>query len=179
MRRHLNKKIVIIINGKGGAGKDTACAIATEHYHTQIISAITPIKELARQCGWGGEKDHRSRKFLSDLKRLLVKYNNLPNTYLDHQYALFLQSNYDLLFVHIREADQMDAFKSKVSVNCVTLLIKSPYDVLTYGNSSDDDVENYQYDYSFNNDQSIAALKIGFPAFLSQLLSREGLMQID
>ena len=39
------------------------------------ISSITPIKDLAKLCGWGGEKNEKSRKFLSDLKQLLIDYN--------------------------------------------------------------------------------------------------------
>ena len=66
------KKIVIIINGNGGAGKDTLCDFAGEVYDTMNISAITPIKEIAKANGWNGEKDAKSRKFLADLKQIFV-----------------------------------------------------------------------------------------------------------
>ena len=72
----LKDKIVIIINGKGGAGKDTVCDIAAKFYKVEIISAITPIKEIATSFGWRGEKDRRARKFLSDLKRAFIEYND-------------------------------------------------------------------------------------------------------
>ena len=45
------EKIVIIINGVGGAGKDTLCDLASKHYKVKNISAITPIKEIAQKCG--------------------------------------------------------------------------------------------------------------------------------
>ena len=75
-------KIVIIINGRGGVGKDTLCDFAAKHYKVENISSITPIKDLAKLCGWGGEKNEKSRKFLSDLKQLLIDYNEYPTQYL-------------------------------------------------------------------------------------------------
>ena len=65
---HLKKKIVIIINGKGGAGKDTVCEITSKFFKVRNISAITPIKEIAANFGWNGEKDNKSRKFLKLFK---------------------------------------------------------------------------------------------------------------
>ena len=47
-------KLTIVINGKGGVGKDTLCRFAAERYKTRNISSITPIKELAAACGWQG-----------------------------------------------------------------------------------------------------------------------------
>ena len=41
-------KIVIIINGRGGVGKDTLCDFAAKHYKVENISSITPIKDLAK-----------------------------------------------------------------------------------------------------------------------------------
>ena len=60
------KQLAIVINGCGGVGKDTLCQMAARHYKVRNISSVTPIKELAVQCGWNGAKDNRSRKFLSD-----------------------------------------------------------------------------------------------------------------
>ena len=72
-------KAVIVINGAGGVGKDTLCDLAAKHFKVRNISTITPIKELASMCGWDGRKDDKSRKFLSDMKRLTVEYNDFPN----------------------------------------------------------------------------------------------------
>ena len=70
----LSEKIVVIINGKGGVGKDTLCNTSTTYFMSEMISAITPIKEVAKMCGWKGDKSSKSRKFLSDLKRLLCLF---------------------------------------------------------------------------------------------------------
>ena len=96
-------KLAIVINGAGGVGKDTLCAIAAKKYRVRNVSSITPIKELAARCGWKGEKTDRARKFLSDLKRLTVEFSDLPTEYLTEQYREFLAGDEQILFAHIRE----------------------------------------------------------------------------
>ena len=41
------EKVLIIINGKGGVGKDTLCAFAGRYFQAKNVSSITPIKEIA------------------------------------------------------------------------------------------------------------------------------------
>ena len=50
------KKYVVIINGKGGVGKDTLCDIVSKKYCVNNVSSITPIKQIAQIGGWKGEK---------------------------------------------------------------------------------------------------------------------------
>ena len=102
------EKLVIIINGVGGVGKDTLCDFAAKYYKIRKISAITPIKEIAQHYGWNGEKDERSRKFLSDVKRAFIEYNDLPTQYLLKQYEKFKKSEDEILFVHIREKEEIE-----------------------------------------------------------------------
>lgn len=175
----LKKKIVIIINGKGGVGKDTVCSIASNFFKVSTISAITPIKEIAANYGWHGEKDNKSRKFLSDLKRAFVEYNNLPNRYLEKEYQIFKASDKDILFVHIRERDQIDAFKKSIDIKCVTMLVKSPYienNNYQYGNTSDDSVDEFCYDYCYKNETDIENLPKDFINFICNLFIREGVL---
>ncbi len=61
-----------------------------KNYKTVNVSAITPIKEIASNYGWNGEKDAKSRKFLSDLKRAFADYNDLPTHYLYEEYKAFM-----------------------------------------------------------------------------------------
>lgn len=165
-------KVVIIINGRGGAGKDTLCELAAKHFKVQNISAITPIKEIARQYGWDGKKDSRSRRFLSDLKRVFVEYNDLPTKYLYEQYRAFLDGEEQVLFVHIREKEEIDKFKSRVDTRCYTLLIeRNQAEVQEWGNVSDDEVENYPYDLRYNNDRSLEETEEAFASLLKELLS--------
>ena len=80
------KKLVMVINGAGGVGKDTLCEFAMKHFKVMNISSITPIKELAALAGWDGKKDDKSRKFLSDLKQLSVEYNDYPTLWCTERY---------------------------------------------------------------------------------------------
>ena len=104
------KKQVFVINGPGGVGKDTLCAMAAQHFKVKNVSSITPIKEIATQCGWGGEKTDRARKFLADLKALTVEYNDYPTKWITKEYEDFLSSDEEIMFVHIREGAEIRKF---------------------------------------------------------------------
>ncbi|MCD8180525.1 MAG: hypothetical protein LUF26_03485 [Firmicutes bacterium] len=165
------EKTVIIINGKGGAGKDTLCDMAAKHYAVRNVSAITPIKEIAKNYGWNGEKDSKSRKFLSDLKRVFIEYNDLPTKYLLEQYELFMRSDERLMFVHIREGAEIDKLKSLIKTKCLTLLVRRPIDgAESWGNASDDEVEQYGYDLYYDNDKPLEETESDFIEFLNKLI---------
>lgn len=164
------EKTVIIINGNGGVGKDTLCDFASAKYRTMNVSAITPIKNIALQHGWRGEKDPRSRKFLADLKQTFVEYNDLPCKYLTEQYEEFLESDSEILFVHIREAKEIEKFKKCVKTSCITLLIRREGILKNWGNASDDNVEDYEYDYIYENDKILSEAEDDFLKFLSGII---------
>ncbi|MBE6637240.1 MAG: hypothetical protein E7618_05495 [Ruminococcaceae bacterium] len=164
------KKLVIVINGAGGVGKDTLCNALTEDFSVINISAITPIKEIAAQHGWKGEKDDRSRRFLAELKRIFADYNDLPTRYLVEQYHHFAASDAEILCVHIRESDQIARFVREVSLPCLSLLVRR--DVISshhYGNQADDEVENYPYDLIFDNNAPEEESKQAFRAQIRRL----------
>ena len=168
------KKAVIVINGAGGVGKDTLCDAAATQYKTRNISTITPIKEIATLCGWSGAKDNKSRKFLSDMKRLCADYNDFPTNWAKLQFEDFLTTDEQILFVHIREAEEIAKFVEATKGVAKTLLIRGGERFKQrfggYGNISDDGVENYSYDYYFNNDTSIDDAKLRFIDFLGNIL---------
>lgn len=167
-------KLVIVINGKGGVGKDALCDSLADRYRVRNRSSITPIKELARQHGWNGEKDLRSRRFLAELKRVFSEYNDLPTRYLLDEYAEFMQSDDQILFVHIREADQIATFVLAVGGNCKTLLVRRDDDGIldVYGNRADDNVEDYPYDYIFNNNKPFEKSASDFASLIDGLLNK-------
>ncbi len=165
-------KIVIIINGTGSVGKDTLCKLASKHFKVKNISSITPIKEIAKYSGWDGSKDSKSRKFLSDLKQLIIDYNDLPFKYIKWEYNNFIADDNEILFIHIREANEIDKVKNHIGHDkCNTLLIVGKYNKL-WGNTSDDCVDNYNYDYIFENNSELEIIEIEFCKFLEQLLRR-------
>lgn len=162
------KKTVLVINGAGGVGKDTLCAMAAEKFRVENISSITPIKEIAKLCGWNGAKDDKSRKFLADLKKISVEYNDFPTAWAAEQYRNFMLSDKEVMFVHIREPEEIKKFVDATGGVAKTLLIRGGDRMAkrTYGNAADDSVENYEYDYYFVNEKSLAEVKEEFCKFI-------------
>lgn len=165
------KKTVIVINGAGGVGKDTLCSFAEKHFKVMNVSSITPIKEIAAMCGWQGEKTDKARKFLSDLKALSIEYNDFPTLWAMKKYKEFLESDNEIMFLHIREGVEIEKFVRATDGKAKTLLIRggSRMTKSNYGNASDDLVENYPYDYYFVNDKSLEEAELEFINFLKNL----------
>lgn len=184
-----SRKLVIVINGRGGAGKDTLCGFAAERYRVLNVSSITPIKEMAAFCGWQGEKTDAARKFLSDLKRLTVDYCDFPTKYLLERYKEFDGgkcfgevggadgADCEIMFAHIREGGEIAKFVSGVRAlggRVLTLLIRRGRpDSRGYGNDSDDNVEQYDYDLYYNNDKPLDEAREDFLKFLGDTVSAE------
>ena len=164
------EKIVIIVNGSGGVGKDTLCGFAGEEYAAESVSSIDPIKKLAALCGWDGGKDDRSRRFLAELKRVCAEFNDLPTKYLTEKYNDFLKGESVILFVHIREKNEIDKFKACVSAPCVTLLVRRGGGT-RWNNDADGNVENYNYDYYYNNNLPLNEAKDDFINFLRKIFA--------
>jgi cytidylate kinase len=166
------KKAVIVINGAGGVGKDTLCDMAAKHFKVYNISSITPIKEVAKSFGWSGEKTDKARKFLADLKALAVEYNDYPTLWAKARYSEFLASDNEVMFVHIRECDEIRKFVNVTCGAAKTLLIRGGRRMKKthYGNSADDMVENYNYDYYFVNENSFAEAERDFVILLEKIL---------
>lgn len=167
------KKIAIVINGAGGVGKDTLCELASKHFRVFNVSSITPIKEIAAMCGWNGTKDDKARKFLSDLKRLTVEYNDYPTVWAKGKYDEFLSSEFEIMFLHIREGVEIEKFVTASGGKAKTLLVRGGERMKKshYGNVSDDEVENYSYDYYFVNDKTLDEAERDFCALLSSIIN--------
>ena len=165
------KKTVIVINGAGGVGKDTLCEFAEKHFKVMNVSSITPIKEIAAMCGWQGEKTDKARKFLSDLKALSIEYNDFPTLWAVKKYNEFMESDKEIMFLHIREGEEIEKFVHATDGKAKTLLIRggSRMTKSNYGNASDDMVENYSYDYYFVNDKTLEEAEVEFVSFLKNL----------
>ncbi len=166
------KKTVFVINGAGGVGKDTLCDLAAKHFKVYNVSSIDPIKEIAASIGWRGEKTDKARRFLSDLKRLTIEYNDYPTLWGRARYDEFLASDNELMFFHIREAEEIEKYVRATDGAARTLLIRGGDRMSKshYGNVSDDEVENYSYDYYFVNDRSLEETEISFCEFLKNIV---------
>ena len=175
------KKLVIIINGKGGCGKDTICDILEKHYPTKRISTITKVKQAARLIfGWKGGKSLKDRKFLSDLKDLWTDYNDGPFMYAIDQFQKFAEkpvAAYNEIFIiHVREPSEIKKIKDRINyigtVPCVTLLVKSPRtESVEYGNEADDLVDKYPYDCVYSNEAPLDVLEEHFMYYFYRFIA--------
>ena len=163
-------KRLIVINGRGGSGKDTLCGFAAEGFKVRNVSSITPIKDIASQVGWKGGKEDRDRKFLADLKQLVTEYNDYPNEYLLEQCREFMQSDEELMFVHIREPEQIAHFVETADCKVLTLLVRRSTVKSSFGNAADDNVEEYAYDLIYDNDLPLEETGADFLRFLKENL---------
>lgn len=157
-------KQIVIINGSGGAGKDTFCDYVSKYtgYGTYTISSVDKIKEIAKLIGWDGvSKTEKDRKFLSDLKLLTTQYNDLPLKDIKEKIKTF-KSNFriDIMFIHIREPKEIEKLKKEYpDDNIKTLLITNKNVPRITSNDGDAGVFNYHYDFVINNDGTLDDLK--------------------
>ena len=163
---------VPVISAVGHETDFTLCDFAAKHFKTKNISSITPIKEIASRCGWSGKKDDKSRKFLADLKRLTVDYNDLPTRWALEEYKAFLSSDEQVMFVHIREPEEIEKFVRATDGAAKTLLVRGGVRMrrTEYGNAADDEVENYAYDYYFVNDRPLDETEENVKALFADIL---------
>ena len=161
---------IIVINGKGGIGKDTlieALKNAAPHYiHVSNVSSITPIVTAVDSTGivkYG--KTNAYRKLLSDMKTAIDEYYfaeegvAYTTDYLNKKVIQwkhlceFGKASHHVLFVHIREPEMIQTFVT-AHPDAITLLVKSERAKEEYGNPADDLVESYKYDHVFEANES-------------------------
>lgn len=147
--------IPVVINGANGVGKDTFVAMCGQFCAVKNVSSIDQLNEFARHIGWNGTKDENYRLFMSELKRLVTHFNNAPTKYLLGH--ITLNAPYDgLLFMHIREPQEIGKIRLLSSLPVVTLLINR--NVTVAQNKADLGATNYTYSYVISNDGSKADL---------------------
>ena len=164
------KKVVIVINGSGGVGKDTLCECVKTAYPVRTVSSVDKVKEIARMGGWKGEKDDKGRTLLVRLKQAFVEYNDLPLLHMKEEYESFLQTDEAVMFVHIREPLEIEKFKNALGTNiCKTLLVTRDNGV-QWHNEVDRGVNGYDYDYYFDNNAPLEESKKKFILLIKNIL---------
>lgn len=140
-----------------------------------VISTVDFIKQIAIECGWNGVKTPRNRKFLSDLKDLLTEWNDVPfQKVLDHvMYLDVFAKGFDwLLFVDCREPAEIQKLKERL--NATTVLVRRLGDeVNETSNHADENVFEYEYDYTIKNYGDLSDLVTECVGFLNFMKERE------
>lgn len=170
-----NKK-VILISGVGTSGKDSFVELLSKYISTQNNSSVDQIKEMATLVGWNGDKDERSRRFLSDLKVLCSEYNNAPMAYMLGLASKFNESQKELLCIHSREPKELCSMKlilKNMGFEVHTVLVRRDNVKKITSNMADKNVENFLYDHIIENNGTMEDLDHTAELFVKEVLNVE------
>lgn len=163
-------KMVFIVNGKPRAGKDTFAEILNRYMVVYKYSAVTKVKEIAKQCGWTGAKEERDRKFLHELKMLTSDYSDLP-----YQDVLDKIEKYrsgeilaDVFVVDVREPEEIDRLRK--ATDAITIYIENENVPAITSNEADANVANYEYDFTIFNNGTIEEFEDNIMIFMEFLM---------
>lgn len=128
-------------------------------YSCRIVSTVNFVKEVAKFCGWNGQKNPKDRKFLSDLKDILTQWDDIPykdiiNSY-EEMKKVWKQLGYKeekcLYFIMCREPEEIQKFIDRIEAR--TLIVeRGEANEQVPSNHADANVHNYTYNtYIYNN----------------------------
>lgn len=153
------------------SGKDTFCNRVKElmpNGYCYIYSTIDFVKQVASSMGWSGEKTPRSRKLLSELKNLMIEYDDIPFKKMVHKVKSTINDfnfyncpeKYEvIIFIMCREPSEIE--KLKKELNAKTIFIHSEKaenksNNMDIKNTADSNIFNYNYDIIIENDGSMS-----------------------
>jgi|GEM_PF-2977265 hypothetical protein len=152
-----------VINGRPKIGKDTFVSIVKEHltesnYLVHNISTMEPLLKFIDDLGLNKEKTLKNRKMFSLLKEAVdIQGYTFSRTKEKICEICKENKNYNnIIFIHCREPKEIDKYVE--FLHAKTILITSPEIEklqIDYGNNSDNNVNNYNYDYIINNHKPI------------------------
>ena len=167
---------IFIINGPPRAGKDTFVDFCKEEIGNCFvlnISTVTLVKQLAKMAGWNGEKTPENRRFLSDLKDLLTRWNDVPYNDMCKEIRGFNNEleqygclDKGIIFIHCREPFEINKFKERLGAKTILIDRNTNERIL---NHADEDVYKFQYDYIIKNNNDLANLKLQAKIFLKKI----------
>ena len=155
--------MIIIINGVARSGKDEFVTITKKfvkpaHIQVHNISSIDPMKEIAKFLGWNGDKNEKTRKFLSQLKQISVEYNDYPFRYICDWLEKFSLKDVlpKIVFIHCREPKEIQKIYDYCLENQLTvktMLVERNVDIPD--NKSDQGVNDFKYDIYVQNNGNL------------------------
>lgn len=150
---------VYIVNGFPGVGKTSfekfLCEIVGED-KCVIYSSIDFVKEVAKFCGWDGTKDEKSRRFLSELKRSLTLWNDVPYKMVAQEIEWARNEEKKVMLIDCREPDEIHRFCKEQGAQAVVVRRRDEHGA---GNYSDMAVLDAVYDFEIWNDGSLEDLR--------------------
>jgi len=183
----MTDKAVIIINGYPRSGKDTFVSYCAECNTAKVnkirvnnLSTIDFIKNIAEQLGWNGEKNPKSRKFLSDLKKLSADFNDFPCQHTvdsivscdDYERSEGLDDSPNWWFINCREPEEIGKLVDDFTALCypVKTVFIERNDHETPNCDSDSRVKEFGYNYIIENNKDLYTLKDSAETFMENML---------
>lgn len=151
---------IFIVNGTGGSGKTTFEKMVKEIaearlFRVALFSTIDYVKNIAKGIGWKGTKEPKDRRFLSDLKDALTRWNDGPYKKICEDIEIAQSEGIDAVFIDCREPEEIKRFVE--DFNAITILVQRG-EFIQLGNHADDNVMNYQYDITIDNSRGLDEL---------------------
>lgn len=178
---------VVVVNGRPGAGKsefERLCAekcsifnrvegfVPGNYLWIDITSTIDFVKEVALFCGWDGVKTLENRRFLSDLKDLLVNWDDVPYKMIVNHIQKLPTIQDWIVFVDCREPSEIQKLKERL--NATTVLIRrESVESNEVSNHADADVFYYDYDLTIYNNSDIIHLENEAKKFIEYMKKEE------
>lgn len=166
---------IVIVNGAPRSGKDSFVGFCLDRLKEYgfAFSTVDYVKDIARECGWNGEKTPKDRKFLSDLKDLLAEWDDVPYQMIRKEIAkvrlLAEQYNIDhdkfVIFIHCREPEEIQRFVEEY--DALTVLVRRfEVENLEQSNHADSEIFDYKYDVEVMNNSTLDELRETAKTFL-------------
>lgn len=172
----MNDILYIIVGGFPRSGKSTFVSYCQEiigENYTLDISTVDLVKWLAEQSGWDGTKTPKNRKFLSDLKQLLIEWDDVPYkdvintaTYKREELDSYGIAHTLYVFVQCREPEEIQKFVDRVGARTV-FVSRKDHEKPT--NESDIATRRYNYEATIFNDGDLDQLKLCAQAYVKSL----------
>jgi len=162
--------MIVVVNGFPLSGKDEFVKFCILYLKTKSIkgynkSSVDKVKKIAKEMGWDGNKDPKSRKYLSDIKDLYTWYCDGPTK----DIIDFSENNDGIIFFHCREPKEIEKLVNK-KIDTKTLLIRRFEYTTCDTNHADIYVEEYSYDYIIENIEGLDLLKKSAEKFIEDIL---------
>lgn len=173
----------VIVNGLPTAGKDLFASFCVKKLEERgknatMISSVDFVKEVARFCGWNGEKTPENRKFLSDVKDLLTTWGDVPfrkviDAAEDFDGVCRMMGSIEdsWVFVMMREPTEIGRFVALTGA--ATVFIDRKAAEGTQSNHADAQVKDYNYDWYIDNNSTIEQLDVTAEELVNHLLKSE------
>ena len=140
------------------------------------LSTVDFVKEVARICGWKGEKEKKDREFLHDLKEAMEKWDNIPNKKVledaENIIKNYLGLNH-LFFVNIREPQSIESFSQLVMEQGYETPIKILMESNMPSNEVDSivqEIKSIKYDKIYKNNGTLKDLANTAGDFIEEII---------